>query len=365
MQNSKSQRIQYNHNSNVLTETIKFRILQQKIVKAATTSKIPVLNNSKSPVRNSEVFLAKKLITIQYEDKRREEDLNHKLFQTIERKLRKSEIFNKMFDQFMDLYKVHEIKEFNKQIDENSANNHTSYVNLNNRYKLFDNSMQDENIEFYCFQQIVRASKLCISQFINIDKRQVTEFNENIRVSKVDLDPFRDKYFISFGELNTSLELKSLIISRLKAKPVQPKKIQPIIQTNTILKQQSTVRPFLIKVVNSNNKSKIFERDFSRLNTSKSPLAGIVKRINTEIDKKKEFDHLRKYIKGIIKNTVNLKTNGFEVKEMKSQNETTNEKYHRLSFIKRIFKTNIIFYLMLQIDNKQGFIKIADQIDFI
>lgn len=303
--------------------------------------------------------------TIELERERQVQDLNYRLFQTLELRLQKSDVFNDMFAKFMESYKLYEVSEFNRKIDENTQSHCTSQLNAYQKLKLFPNSLKNRNVEFMCFKEMIKSKQVTIIDFIRHEFKQYKELRTTLRLGPADMAVFKRDYFVHMDELKTVLEIRGIVLNRLKAKrPIA--RIDEIIAESRLLNHHG-FKNSLVRVQADNQLSCPSLQWTKRADggVDKSRVAQLVSTINTEIHKKKEFTALRKYIKGIISCTEKLKTQPLDVTHAQSKNEAVNEKYHRANLMKRVVKTNLIFYLMLQIGNKQGFIVLADQLEFV
>lgn len=298
-------------------------------------------------------------LTLEHEDQRREQDLNLRLFQALELKLRCSEVFNEMFARFMELYKMHEVQDFNRQVDENTHSNFTSQLNVYKKLKLFSNTMQNERIELVCFKEMIRATRATILGFVRPAHKQFGDLEKSLGLQKVKWDEFKQRYFIRLCDLQTALQLKSVITQKLRSRPPAKECSDSVVMSKVVRQRKAKASEIRVKTYNDASLSQSTVKS-----PAKSPMLGLVRYIDSELESHKEFGSLRRYIKGIIANTEQLKAMPLDTLDFKSTNETLNEKYHRLNLIKKIVKTNLIFYLMMQIGNKQAFIKMADQLPF-
>lgn len=341
------------------------RLLSVNSPKFYVKPKSPAIQKTQTAEPYTETPNLKGLTILELENQRREKDLNQKLYQTIELKLRKSEVFNQLFAKFMEVYKMYEIQEFNRKVDENMQSNYMSQLNVYKKLKLFTNTMKDQRVEFICFKAMIRSRPITIVEFIRPECKKLSDLNDLLRLKTINLNTYKDIYFITLGELETALQLRNVIQERLKGGVATPSPKESFLINKGAAQRLSDAPKVKIRILEDKSKSKLRMMRVSALPKGLSSINSLVDSINTEIDNKKQFVALRKYIRGIITNTESLKTMPIEIDELKTKNETLNEKYHRSNLVKRIVKTNLVFYLMMQIDNKQGFIKLSDQLEFV
>lgn len=365
MRSSNSRPIYYLNSPFSSTFVANHKLVQYKGPKSGNLMRSSSTYSKKMANTGSELRMKREEANLDLENERHLQDVNYKLFLSIELKLRKSEVFNQLFSSFMDHYRMFEIHEFNRKIEESRFGNQESKVDIYRKFDLFSNNMVDKQMEFVCFEKMVKPRQVTILDFIREDPKALRELKNTLKIDLADWEEFRKKYFIGFGDLKTLLQLKGIILKKLKPTTIASREniLRP--SSNDVQMANSKLPIKCIKFPCENLQTHILLKKVNKEKAGASSLAKLLERMKTEMGKKKEFATIQNNVKDIIAITHKLKTLSNEPIEAKLRTQDANEKYQRLNFIKKIVKMNLILYLMLQINNKRGFIKLGNELNFI